>query len=249
VLSFDQFRLDLSERVTFVVGPNGAGKSNAARLLAICPRAVESSDGGAGDVDRLLASFLAAHHVGSQSPGIEVRVAVRLTDLAEQELVTEFVRAMVTGAMIARRQVQNMAEIDAWAEAQITEAKLQPLMQGEIVTSHPGTQDGRWQCAYEFTASGFSQPGHRFQKGHKYQWILLGLQAGAILHADTPIIAQGSDVATRIMDSSSPPSGPAIPIPAGFQLLDLLPKPDLSTMSCTFDLSGCRQDRSGGSPG
>jgi len=36
VLSFDHFRLDLSERVTLVVGPNGAGKSNLTRLLTIC---------------------------------------------------------------------------------------------------------------------------------------------------------------------------------------------------------------------
>jgi energy-coupling factor transporter ATP-binding protein EcfA2 len=232
VLSFDQFGLSLSERVTFVVGPNGAGKSNLTRLLTICLRAVEGGDGGAGDVDRLLASFLAARHVGSQSPCVEARVAVRLTDIVERELVTEFVRAMVTGALTARRQVQNMAEMDAWAEAEITEAKLQPLMQGEIVTSHPGTPDGRWQCAYEFTAPGFDQSEHR------YQWIMLGLQSGAIFDADAPVITQGSDIATRITGSSSPPSGPAIPVPGGFQLLDLLPKPDLSTMSCTFDLSG-----------
>jgi energy-coupling factor transporter ATP-binding protein EcfA2 len=232
VLSFDQFRLGLSERVTFVVGPNGAGKSNLTRLLTICLRAVESGDGAAGDVDRLLASFLAARHVGSQSPGVEARVAVRLTDPVERELVTEFVRAMVTGALTARRQVHNIAEIDAWAEAEITEAKLQPLMEGEIVTSHPGTPDGRWQCAYEFTALGFDQSEHR------YQWILLGLQSGAIFDADAPVVDQGSDVATRITGSSSPPSGAAIPVPGGFQLLDLLPKPDLSTMSCTFDLSG-----------
>jgi ABC-type Mn2+/Zn2+ transport system ATPase subunit len=45
VLSFDQFRLGLSERVTFVVGPNGAGKSNLTRLPTICLRAVESGDG------------------------------------------------------------------------------------------------------------------------------------------------------------------------------------------------------------
>jgi hypothetical protein len=32
---------------------------------------------------------------------VEARVAVRLTDLVERELVTEFVRAMVTGAMAA----------------------------------------------------------------------------------------------------------------------------------------------------
>jgi len=60
VLSFDQFGLGLSERVTFVVGPNGAGKSNLTRLLTICRRAVESGDGGAGDVDRMLASLLSA---------------------------------------------------------------------------------------------------------------------------------------------------------------------------------------------
>jgi predicted ATPase len=231
VLSFDQFRLDLSERTTFVVGPNGAGKSNMARLLTICQRAVESGDGGAGDVDRLLASFLAARHVGSQSPDVEARVAVRLTDAVERELITEFVRAMVTGAMTSRRQVQNMAEIDAWAEAEITEDKLQPLMEGEIVTSHPGTPDGRWQCAYEFTAPGFDQAEHR------YQWILLGLQSGAIFDADAAVTTQGSDIATRITGSSSPPSAPAIPVPGAFKLLDLLPKPDLSTMSCTFDLT------------
>lgn len=232
VLSFDQFQLGLSERVTFVVGPNGAGKSNLTRLLTICQRAVESADGAAGDVDRLLASFLAARHVSPQSQGIEARVALRLTDAMEQELVTEFVRAMVTGAMTARRQVQNMAEIDAWAEAEITEAKLRPLMEGEIVTSHPGTPDGRWQCAYEFTAPGFDQSEHR------YRWILLGLQSGTIFDADASVVAQGSDIATRITGSSSSPSGPAIPVPDSFQLLDLLPKPDLSTMSCTFDFSG-----------
>jgi len=232
VLSFKQFGLGLSERVTFIVGPNGAGKSNLTRLLAICQRAVESGDGGAGDVDRLLASFLAARHLGSQSPAIEARVAVRLTDMVERELVTEFVKAMVTGAITVRRQVENMAKIDAWAEAEITEAKLQPLMQGEIVTSHPGTPDGRWQCAYEFTA-----PGHD-QAEHRYQWILLGLQSGTIFDADAPVITQGSDIATLITGTSTPPSGPAIPVPDGFQLLDLLPKPDLSTMSCTFDLSG-----------
>jgi predicted ATPase len=233
VLSFDQFGLGLSERVTFIVGPNGAGKSNLTRLLGICLRAIESGDGAAGDVDRLLAAFLAARHVGSQSPSVEARVAVRLTDAAERELVTEFVRAMVTGAMTARRQVENMAEIDAWAEAEITEDKLRPLLEGEIVTSHPGTQDGRWQCAFEFTA-----PGHD-QAEHRYRWILLGLQPGSILDADTPVTAQGgSDVATRVTGSSTPPSGPSIPVPGSFQLLDLLPKPDLPTWNCTFDLSG-----------
>jgi AAA domain, putative AbiEii toxin, Type IV TA system len=138
---------------------------------------------------------------------------------------------MVTGAMTTRRQVQNMAEIDAWAEAEITDDKLQPLMQGEIITSHPGTPDGRWQCAYEFTAPGFDQAEHR------YQWILLGLQSGAMFDADAPVTTQGSDIATRITGSSSPPSGPAVPVPGAFNLLDLLPKPDLSTVSCTFDLS------------
>jgi energy-coupling factor transporter ATP-binding protein EcfA2 len=231
LLSFDQFALGLSEKVTFVVGPNGAGKSNLARLLIICLRAVDSSDGAAGDVDRLLAAFLAARHAGSQMTGVEARVAVRLTNPAERDLVTEFIRGLVTGALTGRRQAQNMAEIDAWAEAEITEDKLLPLMDGEIVTSHPGTQDGRWECAYEFTA-----PGHD-QGEYRYRWILLGLQSGTIFDADALAATQGSDIATRITGSSSPPSTPDIPVPGGFKLLDLLPKPDLSTMSCTFDLS------------
>ncbi len=231
VLSFDQFALDLTEKVTFVVGPNGAGKSNLARLLTICLRAVDSSDGAAGDVERLLASFLAARHAGSQATGLEARVAVRLTNLAERELVTEFIRSLVTGALTAHRQAQNMAEIDAWAEEEITEDKLLPLMEGEIVTSHPGTQDGRWECAYEFTARGYDQDEHR------YRWVLLGLQSGAIFDADAPAGVQGSDVATRITGSPAPPTTPDIPLPGRFQQLTLLPHPDLSTMSCTFDLS------------
>jgi energy-coupling factor transporter ATP-binding protein EcfA2 len=232
VLSFDQFALNLNEKDTFVVGPNGAGKSNLARLLTICLRAIDSSDGAAGDVDRLLASFLAARHAGSQATGLEARVAVRLTDPAERELVTEFIRSLVTGAIAARRQARNMAEIDAWAEAEITEEKLLPLMEGEIVTSHPGTQDGRWECAYEFTARGYDQNEHR------YRWVLLGLQSGVIFDADAPAADQGSEVATRITGSSTPSTTPDIPVPPGrFQLLALLPHPDLSTMSCTFDLS------------
>lgn len=143
VLSFDQFGLDLGERVTFIVGPNGGGKSNLTpRLLAICLRAIESGD-VAGDADRMLAAFRAARHAGSHSPGVEARVALRLTDTAERELVTEFVRPMVTGALTSRQPIRNMAEIDAWAEAEITRDKLRPLMEGEIVTSHPGTQDGQ----------------------------------------------------------------------------------------------------------
>jgi hypothetical protein len=136
---------------------------------------------------------------------------------------------MLTGTITSRRQVQNMAEIDAWADEEITEAKLQPLMEGEIVTSHPGTADGRWQCAFEFTA-----PGHD-QSGHRYQWILLGWQSGVILDADAPVPTKMSDIATRITGSSSPPSGPEIPVPGSFQLLDLLPHPDLSTINCTFE--------------
>jgi predicted ATPase len=231
VLSFDQFKLDFSERVTFVLGPNGAGKSNLARLLTICERAAESADGGQGDVDRLLASFLAARHVGSRSPAIEARVGVQLTDLVERELITEFVRAMVTGAITSRRQVQNMAEIDAWAEMEITGAKLQPLMEGEIVTSHPGTPDGQWQCVYEFTVP------CRDESEHRYQWILLGWQSGVILDADAPVTNRGSDIATRITGSPAGPSGPAVPVPGSFQLIELLPQPDLSTMSCTFELT------------
>ena len=157
---------------------------------------------------------------------------MRLTDPAEQALVTEFIRAMVTGRSIGNRQVENMTEIDAWAEAEITEAKLQPLMEGEIVTSHPGTDDGQWQCAYEFTA-----PGHdRISTGTS--GTCWALQSGAIFDADAPVIAQGSDSRHAASRAARTPRGTCVPVPGSFQLLDLLPKPDLSTMGCTFDLSG-----------
>lgn len=232
VLSFDQFGLSLDKRVTFTVGPNGAGKSNMTRLVAICQRAVERADGGGADADRALASFLAAGHVGAQSPGIESRVAIRLTDDAEIALVTEFVRAMITGALTSGQQVLNQAELDAWAEAEISEDKLGPLTEGEIIASHPGTPDGRWQCVYEFTAPGFDKAEHR------YQWVLLGLQPGTVVQAGGSARPQGSTIVTRMIGQVDAPEGPVIKIPESFRLLDLLPKADLATSRCTFELQG-----------
>lgn len=231
VLSFDQFTLDLPDRVTVIVGPNGAGKSNLTRLVTMCQRAVDGADEASTDVDRLLASFLMARHANSPTSGLEARVAIELTDPVEQELMTEFVRAMATGAVIDRGQPQNIADFDAWAEAEITTAKLMPLMAGEIVTSHPGTADGRWECAYEFTAPG------RDGASHRYRWILVGRQPGAIVDAATPGISACSDVATRITGSASAPD-PDIPVPGEFQLWDLLPHPDLYTANCSYAVSG-----------
>jgi energy-coupling factor transporter ATP-binding protein EcfA2 len=202
VLSFDHFGVDLHERATFVVGPNGAGKSNLTKLLDVCLRAVESGDGGAGDADRLLGSFLAARYIGSQSPRVEARVALQFTDAAEQDLVTEFVRAMAVGVLTARRQAENMAELDGWAETTITRDALEPMLEGEVVASHPGTPDGQWQCAYEFIAAG------RDGAKRKYSWVLLGLRAGAIAIADTPPTYTGRDAAECLTGSSSPPPGP-----------------------------------------
>lgn len=54
ILSFDQVKLDLGQRLPFVAGPNGAGKTNVTRLLEIIRRAVECADGAAGDVDHML---------------------------------------------------------------------------------------------------------------------------------------------------------------------------------------------------
>lgn len=66
---------------------------------------------------------------------------------------------------------------------------------------------------------------------------MLGLQPGAILDAEAPFPDQGSDIHTRITGTSASASI-TIPIPGGFQLLDLLAKPDLHTWGCTFGLSG-----------
>lgn len=234
VLSFDQFRLPLHERVTVVVGPNGAGKSNITRLLTICHRAVESADERSGDVDRLLASFLMARHVNSPTSPVEARVGVELTDPVERDLVTAYVRAMLTGAMFNNNQnPPNAADIDIWAETKITETALAALMTGEIVTSHPGTADGRWECAYEFTASGYDG------LAHLYRWILLGRGPGTIVAAETAGAAtSGSDVLTRITGGPRTGPGSPIPVPESFRLLDLLPHPDQLTTNCSYQVSG-----------
>jgi hypothetical protein len=115
----------------------------------------------------MLASFLAARHVFAQALAVEARMEVRLTDPVERGVVVEFVRAMFTGAIVQRRPVTNLPYIDAWADAEITEPELLPLMEGEIVASHPGTQDGQWQSWFEFTATGHDNAEHR------YRWFLL----------------------------------------------------------------------------
>ncbi len=221
--------MDFKKRLTFIVGPNGAGKSNVTRLLSICQRAVECSDGAADDIYRMLASFLAARHVFTQSPAVEARVGIQLTDPAERALVVEFVRALVTGAITNRRQVQNIIEIDAWAEAEITETRLLPLMAGEIVTRNDGTKGGDWECWYEFTAKG------RDLADHKYRWYLLGSAAPAIIIDDEPSAGPGTDLATLITGSSAPSSGLTVPVPGSFSLVDLLPSPGQPVLGCAYE--------------
>ena len=237
LLSFDDFTLTLPNRVTFAVGPNGAGKSNTARLLTVSQRAIEAGDGSSREVARQLAAFLQARHVGSTSSGIEVRVGVQLTDPVEQALMTEFIRAMVTGALVGNQPVENLTWIDAWADAEITTAKLQPLMEGEIVTRHLGTEDGQWLCAYEFTA-----PSHD-GVSRRYRWSLLGSLSGTIVDADAPVSAHGVTggvtVVQQYTGSPNPPKDPVVPVPGSFKLLTLLPGPraNQAIIGCTFSLS------------
>jgi ABC-type Mn2+/Zn2+ transport system ATPase subunit len=229
VLSFDQFKLDLSKRLTFVVGPNGAGKSNMTRLLEIVRRAVECADGAAGDVDRMLASFLTARYVNSKSPAIEARIGVTVTDDLERALMVEFARAGIVAGVIGHGGFTNVAEIDEWAEKEITEATLRALMEGEIVASHPGTQDGRWKCVYEFTAA------DRDGSLQRYEWRLLGDQPGAIVVAGQPVTG-GRTIVQRIMGLDTAPPGPTMPIPGPFEFSMLLPLSDLPTMGFTFEV-------------
>jgi hypothetical protein len=123
-----------------------------------------------------------------------------------------------------------MAEIDEWAEKEVSEDKLKPLMDGEIVASHPGTQDGRWQCGYEFTAPGSDGAPQR------YIWRLLGDQPGAIQVAGEPPTG-GVGVNQRITGSQALPSGPTITVPGPFDFQKLLPQPGSPTAGCTFDAS------------
>jgi hypothetical protein len=113
----------------------------------------------------------------------------------------------------------------AWADAEVTREKLKALFEGEIVASHPGTQDGRWECAYEFYAIGHDQA------VHKYRWVLLGLQSRAVIDANPAATVKGVQLATRLHDAVPKEArGPDASIPSSFQLLDLLPPPAQSTV-------------------
>jgi energy-coupling factor transporter ATP-binding protein EcfA2 len=233
VLSFDHFTLGLSKRVTFVVGPNGAGKSNTARLLTICQRALDLADGATGGIDRQLAMFLGARHMGSESQGIEVRVAIKLTNDWERSLITEFFRAMIaTTLIIAINPSPGTDRGGAWADAEVTEEKLRALFEGEIVVSHPGTEDGRWECAYEFSAIGHDQA------VHKYRWVLLGFQSRTLIDANPETTVKGIQLAGRLRDTvPKDASGPDASTSSSFRLLDLLPPPAQSTVQLEVALS------------
>ena len=48
---------------------------------------------------------------------------MKLTHPMEQALVTEFIRAMITVALVGNSPVENLAEIDAWADPEIIDAE------------------------------------------------------------------------------------------------------------------------------
>ena len=113
-------------------------------------------------------------------------------------------------------------------------------MEGEIVTSHPGTEDGQWRCAYEFTVPSHNETPRRYRR---YRWNLLGFSNGTIVDADAPVpvpgVSSGVTVVQQCTGSSNPPQGSVIPVPASFKLATLLPGPhaNQSVMGCTFNLS------------
>jgi hypothetical protein len=94
-------------------------------------------------------------------------------------------------------------------------------MEGQLVASHPGTQDGQWQCSYEFAA-----PGHDEAK-HRYRWFLLGWPPATIVTSEVPVTSRGSDIATRVTGSPTPPADMTAIIPSGFNLLDPASAPGL----------------------
>ena len=230
LLSFGDFSLDLDRRLTAIVGPGGAGKSNLLRLIELCRRALESADNDSRDLRAFLAAFLAARHIGYSSRAVEVRVGFELTDPAERELIVAFVRAAIVGHILGTWTLQDTSELDGWAVREITEDKLAPLMRGEVVVSHPGTEDGVWNCAVEFTAAGHDQDEHR------YQWGVLGGTRDSLVRAGDAGRLQGIDVATGLTGGpppgdNSPPGAPEGP----FSLLDLLPH-EGHAVRCVLDL-------------
>jgi predicted ATPase len=233
-LSFNSFQLDLDPRLTVVVGPNGAGKSNLGRLLGVCQRAIECADKRTSDLERMLASFLAARHVGSKARSVEVRLGFELTDSAEKAVVVEYMRALVVGALFGNRTEPDTSGIDSWAASEITEDKLRPLMRGEIVASHRGTEDAGWLCAVEFSA-----PDHQGQD-RQYRWNLMGHPANTLTRADAgPGQLRGVTVVMRMFDGNQPPDGGPVTVPGGsFSLADrLLPHEGQQVMSCAVDMN------------
>ncbi len=230
VLSFGDFRLDLDRRLTAIVGPGGAGKSNLLRLIELCRRAIESADNDSRDLRAFMAAFLAARHIGYPFRAAEVRVGFEFTDPAERALIVAFVRAAFVGHILGTWTLQDTSELDDWAVREITEDTLAPLMRGEIVVSHPGTEDGVWQCAVEFTAAGHDEDEHR------YQWGVLGGARDSLVRAGDAGRLQVIDVATGLTGGpppggNNPPGAPEGP----FSLLDLLPHEE-HAVRCALDL-------------
>ena len=230
LLSFGDFALDLGRRLTVIVGPGGAGKSNLLRLIELCRRAIEYADNDSLDLRAFMATFLAARHIGYRSRKVEVRVGFELTEPTERTLIVAFVRAAIVGHILGTWTLQDTSELDNWATREITEAKLAPLMRGEIVVSHPGTEDGVWECAVEFTAAGHDE------EEHCYRWGVLGEPRDDLVRAGDAGQFQRVDVAIGLTGlptpgENNPPGAPEGP----FSLLDLLPH-EGHVVSCALDL-------------
>jgi len=226
ILSFEEFHLDLDSRLTLVVGPNGAGKSNLGRLLEIVVGAVERSEQDTPDARQLLDRYLNARRSKLDRCGIEVRIAYRLTEGFEKEVVTSLVRACAVSALLGNTYGPDTGDVEKWAEG-ITEDELACLFEAEIVIHHGGTTDSQWECAVELECAGTA-----------YRWVTLGIQKDWIVRAQDRFQPNliGEDLGTRLRAGKPQPTSNIFVAPEEpFHISNLLPDAG-SAVVCSLDL-------------
>jgi predicted ATPase len=168
LLSFEDLELTFEHRRTVIVGPNGSGKSNVGRLIELVVRALQAADNDSAQLRDMLDSYLAGMRANARTTGIEVRMGFELTTEHEKELMAAFIRAAVVASTPGNFVGADLASLDNWATTQVTAARLTPLFVAEVVVTHSGAEDARWQVGVEFNVP------DRRRRPRTFRWVVMG---------------------------------------------------------------------------